>query len=90
MRRTTARCRRWLGKSPIALAEVGRVPPLEIPASEPRWAWFMMWGELMGIGSTWGDMPKIRAVYESDRALTWDKLPWVRGKKPAIHYPVLR
>jgi mannan endo-1,4-beta-mannosidase len=75
---------------PIALAEVGKVPPIEILSSEPRWAWFMTWGELMGIGSAWSDLPKIKAVYESDRTLTWDRLPWVTNKKPTIHYPVLK
>ena len=75
---------------PIALAEVGRVPPIEILTGEPRWAWFMTWGELAGFGAPPSDFPKIRAVYESDRTLTWDKLPWVKVKQPTIHYPVLK
>jgi len=75
---------------PIALAEVGRVPPIEILTSEPRWAWFMTWGELLGVGSTLADFPRVRGVYESERTLTWDKLPWVKTKQPTIHYPVLK
>jgi mannan endo-1,4-beta-mannosidase len=78
------------GGKPIALAEVGKAPPIEILASEPRWAWFMTWGDPMGIGSTHADFPKIRAIYDSDRTLTWDKLPWVTDKKPTIHYPILK
>jgi mannan endo-1,4-beta-mannosidase len=75
---------------PIALAEVGRVPPLDILEAEPRWAWFMTWGDPMGIGSTFADLPKLRAVYESERCLTWDKLPWVNDKQPKIHAPILK
>jgi mannan endo-1,4-beta-mannosidase len=78
------------GGKPIALAEVGKVPPLEILSSEPRWAWFMTWGDPMGLGGTREDFPKVRAIYESDRVLTWDKLPWVKDKQPTIHYPVLK
>jgi mannan endo-1,4-beta-mannosidase len=74
---------------PIALAEVGRPPPLEILTSEPRWAWFMTWGDLLGIGSTLADLPKLRAVYESDHTLTWDRLPWVKNPHPTVHYPIL-
>jgi mannan endo-1,4-beta-mannosidase len=75
---------------PIALAEVGKVPPLEILTSEPRWAWFMTWGDPMGFGGTPADFPKVRALFESDRTLTWDRLPWVTDKNPKIHYPILK
>jgi mannan endo-1,4-beta-mannosidase len=75
---------------PIALAEVGRVPPIEILESEPRWAWFMTWGDLLGVGSTFADFPKVRAVYENERCLTLDKLPWVKVKNPTLHYPILK
>jgi len=75
---------------PIALAEVGRVPPMEILTSEPRWAWFMTWGDPMGPGSSFADLPKIREVYESERTLTLDRLPWVTDKHPTIHYPILK
>jgi hypothetical protein len=34
------------GPKPIALAEVGRMPSLEVLARQPRWAYFMMWSEL--------------------------------------------
>jgi mannan endo-1,4-beta-mannosidase len=73
------------GGKPIALAEVGKVPPIEILQAEPRWTWFMTWGEL----GPYGDTPRIRAVYGSDRVLTWDKLPWVKNPHPTVHYPVL-
>jgi len=69
---------------PIALAEVGKVPPIEILTSEPKWAWFMTWGELLGVGSTWADMPKVRAVYESEHTLTLDRLPWVVAAKQSV------
>jgi hypothetical protein len=50
----------------------------------------MTWGDPMGMGATREDFPKVRAVYESDRILTWDKLPWVKNRQPTLHYPVLK
>ncbi|MGB6193512.1 MAG: glycosyl hydrolase, partial [Terracidiphilus sp.] len=31
------------GRKPIALAEVGPVPPIEVLVKQPRWAYFMIW-----------------------------------------------
>jgi mannan endo-1,4-beta-mannosidase len=76
------------GGKPVALAEVGRVPPIEILESEPKWAWFMTWGDIPGQGG-FADMARIRAVYGNDRVLTWEKLPWVKNPHPTVHYPVL-
>ncbi len=33
------------GDKPIALGEVGRLPPPEILHDQPRWTWFMLWGD---------------------------------------------
>lgn len=74
------------GDKPIALGEVGTVPTPEILRAQPRWVWFMVWGE----GGGYKELPTFRAIYESDQILTLDKLPWVSVKQPKIHYPILR
>lgn len=70
------------GDKPIALGEVGNPPSLEILDAQPRWTWFMRWGDPVGRGT--------RELFESDRVITHDKLPWVRVKNPVLHYPILQ
>jgi mannan endo-1,4-beta-mannosidase len=73
---------------PIALGEVGQVPSLEIIQNQPRWVWFMSWGEGGGRGPQ-GSNPFFD-VYKSEEALTLDELPWVTVKEPRVHYPILK
>jgi mannan endo-1,4-beta-mannosidase len=75
------------GDKPIALGEVGAVPTPEILKQQPRWTWFMAWGEP---GGGWTGRDAFRAVYNSSEALTLDELPWVKVKNPTVHYPVLK
>lgn len=75
------------GDKPIALGEVGSVPNLDTIASQPRWSWFMIWGELGGRG---GGFKTALDVFNSSEALTFDELPWVDIKEPTIHYPILK
>ena len=75
------------GPKPIALGEVGKLPTPELLHGQPRWAWFMLWGDPSGL---WAERDKIRASYEDEQVVTREKLPWVGGKKPKIHYPVLK
>jgi len=77
------------GDKPIALGEVGAVPGPDVLKNQPRWAWFMAWGEPGGFARP-GQPNPFRAVYESDQALTLDELPWVDVKQPKIHFPVLK
>ena len=72
---------------PMALGEVGTPPSLEKIKSQPRWAWFMVWGELGGSGR---DFKSILDVYNSSEAVTHEELPWTKVKDPKIHYPVLK
>lgn len=72
---------------PIALAEVGPLPTVEILKKQPRWAWFTAWGDLGGARQ---DRAVILATYTSEEVLTWDELPWVKVKSPTIHYPVIK
>ena len=70
------------GDKPIALGEVGGPPPLEKLREQPRWTWFMVWGNL-----GWGAN---REAYDCNETITWEKLPWVKNKNPKIHYPILK
>ena len=74
------------GDKPIALGEVGRVPSLEILRNQPRWTWFMQWGEPGGFGP---EGQSYRETFLSEEVLTLDELPWVDVKNPRIHYPIL-
>lgn len=73
------------GDKPMALGEVGNAPSAEILEAQPRWAWFMRWGELGGPA-----VRESRNLFRSDQVLTLDKLPWVEVKDPILHYPVLK
>lgn len=75
------------GDKPIALGEVGRVPTPEILGSQPRWTWFMRWGDAAGQGP---EAQAFQATYQSDRTLTLEELPWVKLAQPKIHYPILK
>jgi mannan endo-1,4-beta-mannosidase len=75
------------GNKPVALGEVGPVPTTEILESQPRWTWFMCWG---APHSRWREYQEFKAIYESDKTLTWKELPWVTTDKPKVHYPVLK
>lgn len=77
------------GDKPIALGEVGALPTPEILSSQPRWTWFMAWGDAGGFMGYEG-FRLFRTLYQSDVVLTLDKLPWVTVKEPKIHYPILR
>jgi len=54
---------------PIALAEVGAVPSLDVLAKQPRWAYFMVWSEIVQRGN---DPAALSAIYTSPRALNRD------------------
>lgn len=75
------------GDRPIALGEVGNLPTLEKIRSQPRWTWFMSWGEPGGFGR---DFRSFFELYGSEEALTLDELPWSEIKDPRIHHPVLK
>lgn len=56
---------------PIALGEVGGPPSPETLAAQPRWTWFMPWGNLV----FWGKGPeRLEALFEDERILTRDEV----------------
>jgi mannan endo-1,4-beta-mannosidase len=65
---------------PIALAEVGAVPSLDVLAKQPRWAYFMVWSEIVQRGN---DPAALKAIYTSPRALNRDD-PRIAGPMSAI------
>jgi mannan endo-1,4-beta-mannosidase len=75
------------GNKPIALGEVGDNPTVEKLEQQPRWTWFMSWGEPGGFGR---DPRNTFQLYGSERVLTLEELPWVDLENPFIHYPVLK
>lgn len=72
---------------PIALGEVGSVPTPEILTAQPRWTWFMVWGDVRG---SFQDFQNFQIIYESDQTLTYEELPWVQKNQFKIHYPILK
>ena len=72
---------------PIALAEVGAPPTVEVLQRQPRWAWFTAWGDLAGGRN---DRAAVTALVASPQVMNWDKLPWVKVTKPTVHYPVIK
>lgn len=74
-------------EKPIALGEVGRLPSPDTLRNQPRWTWFMSWGDPSGF---WMGGPGFLATYSSEEALTLDELPWVKLGRPKIHYPILK
>lgn len=75
------------GEKPIALGEVGAAPTLEKLKEQPRWTWFMSWGEPGGRG---GNFRSYLELYNSDPVLTHEELPWVKVREPYLHHPVLK
>ena len=75
------------GDKPIALGEVGNVPDVDILEDQPRWTWFMNWGNPEG---GFRDANSVKDTYESFEALTLEELPWVKISNPKIHYPIIK
>jgi mannan endo-1,4-beta-mannosidase len=69
------------------LGEVGEMPTPEILRRQPRWTWFMHWGDPSAL---WAEREAVRELYESEETVTWEDLPWVKIAKPRIHYPIIK
>jgi mannan endo-1,4-beta-mannosidase len=77
---------------PIALGEVGTPPSIEILRAQPKWSWFMVWGDPEGAGGAPGaTRPNVRQIYSSEQVVTRDELPWVKSSAtPTMHFPTIR
>jgi mannobiose 2-epimerase len=65
-----------LGKGkPVALGEVGEVPTPATLARQPRWVWFMIWGDFVDTHNT---PQEIKALYDYSGILTHED--FVAGK----------
>ena len=65
------------GDKPIALAEVGAMPSLDVLAQQPRWAYFMMWS---GMGETVNSPEGLQTMFRAPNVLN-------RGDAPFIGQP---
>ena len=63
------------------------MPSLEILREQPRWTWFMTWGDP---SSAWRQFSVFQEIYRADETLTLDELPWTKITQPEIHHPILR
>ena len=76
------------GGKPIALGEVGDLPSPKKLDKQPLWTWFMAWKDPDNF--FWNKSDSLKAIYNSNKTLTLDELPWVKIKIPVIHHPVIR
>ncbi len=75
------------GDKPIALGEVGAPPKLKVLRQQPRWLWFMVWGELYAY---WGEREAYQALYDAESTVNLEGLPWATVAQPKLHHPLLR
>jgi mannan endo-1,4-beta-mannosidase len=57
------------GDKPVALAEVGALPSLDVLNRQPRWTYFMAWSEFIETAST---LEQANAIYHAPQVLTRD------------------
>jgi len=68
---TTTTSRGWPRASRSRSARWPPPPTLETLAAQPRWVWFMPWGNL----AFWGNGPeRLKALLASDRVLTREQV----------------
>lgn len=75
------------GDKPIALGEVGTLPTLEKLQSQPRWTWFMSWGDPTVARR---QFRVFQEIYKAEETLTLEELPWAKITQPKIHHPILK
>jgi mannan endo-1,4-beta-mannosidase len=65
---------------PIALAEVGAMPSLDVLAQQPHWAYFMMWS---GMGEAVNSPEQLQAMFHSPQVLNRGDAPFLTKTAPA-------
>jgi mannan endo-1,4-beta-mannosidase len=67
------------GDKPIALAEVGAMPTLEILAKQPRWAYFMMWS---GLAESSNAPEHLQTMFHAPNLLNRGEAPFTAPSAP--------
>jgi mannan endo-1,4-beta-mannosidase len=71
---------RLAGGKPIALAEVGPPPTLEVLKKQPKWTWWMLWAEMVRErGNQSGTNNAVRSVVHDSISLSLDDPEYVNG-----------
>jgi len=70
---------RLAGDKPIALAEVGTMPTLDVLARQPRWAYFMMWSGMEDANSP----AQFAAIFHAPNLLNRGDAPLTAHAAPA-------
>lgn len=59
-----------------ALGEVGTLPSVEqLSKTRVPWCWYMTWSNVFCLGEEWNSNDELYKLYNSDYAITLDKLP---------------
>lgn len=67
------------GRKPIALAEVGPPPTVEVLEKQPQWTWWMLWA---GMVRTGGTNDPIKALFDDPRSLSLEDVEYRNGTTP--------
>ena len=68
------------GGKPVALAEVGPPPTLDVLEKQPRWTWWMLWAEMIDTKPAVAEA--MRTLVNNPRSLSLDDPEYVKGIAP--------
>ena len=68
------------GGKPIALAEVGPPPTLDVLERQPQWTWWMLWAEM--VGKDPGEIRVMRTLVDAPRSLSLEDPEYLKGITP--------
>ena len=72
--------RHLAGRKPVALAEVGPPPTLDVLEKQPCWTWWMLWAEMIKTGPE--ENQAMRTLVDSPRSLSLDDPEYIQGIAP--------
>jgi beta-mannanase len=70
------------GNKPVALAEVGAVPTLDVLAKQPRWAYFMMWS---GLAESSNSPDQLQTMFHASNLLNRGDAPFTAPVTPSAN-----
>ena len=68
------------GRKPVALAEVGPPPTLDVLEKQPEWTWWMLWAGM--VGKEPGANHVMQTLVNAPRSLSLDDPEYVKGIAP--------